>query len=52
MGKSGKINRAEPTDVRWIEKFLGCVKLFQRVGWLDFLKRINGKTEVSYKFAQ
>ena len=54
MGKSGKINRAEPTDVSWIEKFPGCVELFQQAGWLVFFfKRIDGyNTEVSYKFAQ
>ena len=53
MGKSGKINRAEPTDVSWIEKFLGCVELFQNAGWLDFFKKIDGyNTEVSYQFAK
>ena len=53
MGKSGKVNRAEPTDVSWIEKFPCCVELFQQVGWLDFFKRIDGyNTEVSCKFAQ
>ena len=34
MGKSGKVNRAEPTDVSWIEKFPGCVELFQQAGWM------------------
>ena len=53
MGKSGKINRDEPTDVGWIEKLPGCVELFQQAGWLEFFKRINGyNTEVSCKFAQ
>jgi len=53
MGKSGKVNRAEPTDVSWIEKFPGCVELFQQAGWLDFFKRIDGyNTQVSCKFAQ
>ena len=53
MGKSGKINRAEPTDVSWIEKFPGCVEIFQQAGWLDFFKRIDGyNTQVSCKFAQ
>ena len=53
MGKSGKINRAEPTDVGWIEKLPGCVELFQQAGWLEFFKRINGyNAEVSCKFAQ
>ena len=53
MGKCAKVNRAEPTDVGWMEKFPGCVELFQQVGWLDFFRRIDGyNTEVSCKFAQ
>ena len=28
-GKSGKVNRDEPTDITWIEKLPGCVELFQ-----------------------
>ena len=53
MGKSGKVNRNEPTDVSWIEKFPGCVELFQQAGWLDFFKRIDGyNSEVSYQFAK
>ena len=53
MGKSGKINRAEPTDVGWIEKLPGCVELFQQAGWMEFFKKIDGhNTEVSCKFAQ
>ena len=52
MGKSGKINRAEPTDVEWIEKLPGCVELFQQAGWIDLFKRINGyNAVVSCKFA-
>ena len=53
MGKSGKVNRAEPTDVGWMEKFPGCVELFQQASWLEFFRRIDGyNTEVSYKFSQ
>ena len=53
MGKSGKINRAEPTNVEWIEKLPGCVELFQQDGWLEVSKRIDGyNAEVSCKFAQ
>ena len=53
MGKGGKVNRAEPTDVSCIEKFPGFVELFQHAGWLDFFKRIDGyNAEVSCKFAQ
>ena len=53
MGKSGKVNRAEPTDIGWIEKLPECVELFQQAVWLDFFKRIDGyNAEVSYRFAQ
>ena len=53
MGKSGKTNRAEPTDLSWIDQFPGCAELFQNVGWLDFFKKIDGyNAEVSYQFAK
>ena len=53
MKKSGKTNRAEPTDLSWIDKFLGCAELFENVGWLIFFKKIDGyNAEVSHKFAQ
>ena len=53
MGKSGKVKRAEPTDVGWIEKLPGCVELFQQARWMDFFKKIDGyNAEVSCKFAQ
>ena len=53
MGKSGKVNRTEPTDVGWIEKLPRCVELFQQAGWMDFFKKIDEhNTEVSCKFAQ
>ena len=52
-GKSGKVNRAEPTDIGWIEKLPGCVELFQQASWMDFVKKIDGyNAEVSCKFAQ
>ena len=52
-GKSGKINRAEPTDLTWIVKLPDCAGLFQQAGWMDFFRRLDGhNTEVSYKFAQ
>ena len=52
MGKSGKVNRAEPTDVGWIEKLPGCVELFQQAGWMEFFKKIDGyNAEVSWRFA-
>ena len=53
MGKSGKTNKAEPTELKWIDQFPGCVELFQNAVWLDFFKKIDSyKTDVSYKFSQ
>ena len=53
MGKSGKVNRDEPTDIGWIEELPRCVELFQEAGWLDLFKRIDGyNAEVSCRFAQ
>ena len=42
MKKSGKNNRAKPTDLSWIDKFLECDDLFENAGWLIFFKKING----------
>ena len=53
MGKSGKTNRSEPTELNWIDQFPGCAELFQNAGWLEFFKKFNGyNNEVSCKFAQ
>ena len=53
MKRSGKTNRAEPTDLSGIDKFLACAELFGNVGWLIFYKKIDGyNAEVSHKFAQ
>ena len=53
MKRSGKTNRAEPTDLSWIDKFPGCAELFENAGWLIFFKKIDGyNAEVSHKFAQ
>ena len=53
MKRSGKTNRAKPTNLNWIEKFLGCAELFENARWLNFFKKIDGyNTEVSHKFAQ
>ena len=53
MGRSGKVNREEPTDISCIEKLPGHVELFQQDGWLDFFKRIDGyNSEVSHQFAK
>ena len=53
MKRSSKTNRAEPSDMSWIQTFPDCAKLFSEVGWLVFFERIEGyHLEVSYKFAQ
>ena len=53
MKKSGKTNRAKPTELNWIDKFPSFVELFENAGWLNFFKKIDGyNTEVSHKFAQ
>ena len=53
MKRSGKTNRAEPTELNWIDKFPGCAELFEDAGWLNFFKKIDGyNVEVSHRFAQ
>ena len=53
MGKSGKVNRAEPTDLTWVKKLPDCAELFQQAGWLKFFKKIDGfNAQVSCKFAK
>ena len=53
MKRSGKTNRAEPSDMSWVQTFPDCAKLFSEAGWLVFFERIEGyHLEVSYKFAQ
>ena len=53
MGKSGKVNRAEPTDLTWVQKLPDCAELFQQAGWLKFFKKIDGfNAQVSCKFAK
>ena len=53
MKKSGKTNRVEPMDTSWAEEFPECATIFQRAGWFDFFKKINGfNLELSYIFAQ
>ena len=53
MKKSGKTNRAEPSDLSWVKNFPQCAQLFSNVGWLTFFKKIEGyHAEVSYRFAQ
>ena len=53
MKKSGKTNRAEPSDMSWVQTFPDCAKLFAEVGWLVFFERIQGyHSEGSCKLAQ
>jgi len=53
MGKSGKINRAEPSDLTWVQKLPDCAEMFQQAGWLSFFKKIEGfNSKVSCKFAK
>ena len=53
MKKSGKTNRAEPTELNWIDKIPGSAELFENAGWLNFFKKIDGyNIKVSHKFAQ
>ena len=53
MKKSGKTNRAEPSDLSWVKNFPDCAQLFADAGWIMFFEKIEGyNSEVSYKFAQ
>ena len=53
MKRSGKTNRAEPSNMSRVQTFPDCVKLFSEAGWLVFFERIEGyHLEVSYKFTQ
>ena len=53
MKKSGKTNRAEPSDLSWVQNFPDCAQLFAEAGWLVFFENIEGyHSQVSYKFSQ
>ena len=53
MQRSGKTNRAKPSDMSWVQAFPDCARLFLEVGWLSIFEKIDGyHIEVSYKFAQ
>ena len=53
MGRSGKINRFEPTDISWATKFPECATLFRAVRWFSFFERITSfNAEVTHYFAQ
>ena len=53
MKRSGKTNRAEPSDMTWAKFFPNWAKLFSKAGWLQYFEKIDGHhTEVSYGFSQ
>ena len=53
MKKSGKTNRAKPTDTSSMSSFFYCAVIFQWFGWFDLFERIKGfNSEVSYHFSQ
>ena len=53
MKRSGKTNRAEPSDMSWAKNFPECARLFSKEGWLQYFEKIDGHhTKVSYEFAQ
>ena len=53
MKRSGKTNRAEPSDMGWAKRFLECAKLFQRAPWFKYFEKIYGyHFEVSYGLSQ
>ena len=49
MKRSGKTNRAEPTQLNWIDKFPGCAELFENAGWLNLFKNIDGYNTVGLR---
>ena len=52
-GKSGKINRFEPTDISWATKFPKCATLFRTIGCFTFFEKITSfNPKVSHHFAQ
>ena len=53
MKRSGKTNRAEPSDMGWAKSFPECAKLFKRIGQFKYFEKVDGyHSEVSYGFAQ
>ena len=53
MKKSGKTNRAEPSDLSWVQNFPYCAQLFAEAGWLVLFEKIEGyHSKVSYRFTQ
>ena len=52
MKRSGKTNRAEPSDMSWDKNFPACARIFSEAGWLQYFEKIDDHhTEVSYKFS-
>ena len=53
MKRSGKTNRAKPSDMSQAKTFPDYAKLFSEAGWLNYFEKIDGHhTEDSYKFSQ
>ena len=53
MKRSGKTNRAEPSDMVWAKSFPECAKLFQKAIWFEYFEKNDGyHSEVSYGFDQ
>ena len=42
MKRSGKTNRAEPSDMSWVQTFPDCARLFLEAGWLSFFREMMG----------
>ena len=52
MKRSGKTNRAKPSNMTWAKRFPGYGKLFQEAGWFQYFEKIDGyHSDVSYGFA-
>ena len=53
MKRSGKTNRADPSDMTWAKTFPNCAKFFQEASWFQYFEKNDGyHSEVSYGFAQ
>ena len=53
MKRSGKTNRAELSDMSWVQDFPDCARLFSEAGWQIYFEKIDGHhTKVSYNFSQ
>ena len=49
MKRSGKTNRAEPSDMSWDKTFPDCAKLFLEAIWLNYFEKIDSHhIDVSY----